>query len=139
MNDVTRVGARPAEEASGALHSCTCTPLAQAKEGSSLASLPVYTDLDGQPCAGGDASGKHTFRTGDIVRAVVPVHLTNKGVHVGRMAARANGAFTIATRHGTVTDNGYRYCTRLQRNDGYGYVTPSIKELVVSQASKNRA
>jgi 5-methylcytosine-specific restriction endonuclease McrA len=67
---------------------------------------------------------KHAFRTGDIVRAVVPSHLTNKGVHVGRMAARANGAFTIATRGGTVTDIGYRYCTRLQRNDGYGYLTP---------------
>ena len=71
---------------------------------------------------------KHAFRTGDIVRAVVPAHLANKGVHVGRMAARANGAFTIATRRGTVTDIGYRYCTRLQRNDGYGYLTPSMKE-----------
>jgi len=63
-------------------------------------------------------STKHAYRTGDIVRAVVPTHLTNKGVHVGRMAARANGAFTIATRSGTVTDIGYRYRTRLQRNDG---------------------
>jgi len=73
-------------------------------------------------------SAKHAFRTGDIVRAVVPAHLKNKGVHVGRMAARANGAFTIATRRGTVTDIGYRYCTRLQRNDGYGYLTQSIRE-----------
>ena len=73
-------------------------------------------------------SAKHAFRTGDIVRAVVPAHLKNKGVHVGRMAARANGAFTIATRRGTVTDIGYRYCTLLQRNDGYGYLTPNMKE-----------
>jgi hypothetical protein len=64
---------------------------------------------------------KHAFRTGDIVRAVVPRHLKNKGVHVGRMAARANGQFSIATQHGSVTDIGYRYCVRLQRNDGYGY------------------
>ena len=69
------------------------------------------------------SSAKHAFRTGDSVLAVVPAHLRNKGVHVGRMAARANGQFTIATRRGTVTDIGYRYCTRLQRNDGYGYLT----------------
>jgi hypothetical protein len=68
-------------------------------------------------------STKHVFRTGDIVRAVVPGHLKNNGVHVGRMAARANGQFTIATQHGPVTDIGYRYCTRLQRNDGYAYLT----------------
>jgi hypothetical protein len=79
-------------------------------------------------------SAKHAFRTGDIVRAVVPAHLRNKGVHVGRMAARANGQFTIATRRGTVTDIGYRYCTRLQRNDGYGYLIPRKKELVLSQS-----
>ena len=73
-------------------------------------------------------SAKHAFRTGDIVRAVVPAHLKNKGVHVGRMAARANGAFTIATQRGTVSDIGNRYCIRLQRNDGYGYPTPRKKE-----------
>ena len=73
-------------------------------------------------------SAKHAFRTGDIVRAVVPAHLKNKGVHVGRMAARANGAFTIATQRGTVTDIGYRYCTRLQRNDGYSYLSARKKE-----------
>jgi 5-methylcytosine-specific restriction endonuclease McrA len=68
-------------------------------------------------------SAKHAFRTGDIVRALVPEHLTNRGVHVGRMAARANGQFAIATRRVTMTDIGHRYCTRLQRNDGYGYLT----------------
>ncbi len=67
-------------------------------------------------------STKHGFQTGDIVRAVVPGHLKNKGVHVGRMASKASGAFTITTKKGTVTDIGYRYCTRLQRNDGYGYL-----------------
>lgn len=67
-------------------------------------------------------STKHTFQTGDIVRAVVPAHLKNKGVHVGRMANKASGAFTISTKKGAVTDIGYRYCTLLQRNDGYGYL-----------------
>jgi len=67
-------------------------------------------------------SVKHAFRTGDIVRAVVPGHLRNAGVHVGRMATKANGAFTITTKQGKVTDIGYRYCTRLQRDDGYMYL-----------------
>jgi hypothetical protein len=29
---------------------------------------------------------------------------------------------TIATKQATVTDISYRYCTRLQRNDGYSYL-----------------
>ncbi len=67
-------------------------------------------------------STKHTFQTGDLVRAVVPVHLKHPGVHVGRMASKASGAFTISTKKGRVTDIGYRYCTRLQRHDGYSYL-----------------
>jgi hypothetical protein len=67
-------------------------------------------------------STKHAFQTGDIVRAVVPAHLKNPGLHVGRMVSKASGSFTIATKRGTVTDIGYRYCTRLQRNVGYGYL-----------------
>lgn len=69
-----------------------------------------------------EASRKHSFRTGDLVRAVVPAHLKQAGVHVGRMASKASGALTIATAKGPVTDIGYRYCTRLQRADGYAYV-----------------
>jgi hypothetical protein len=76
--------------------------------------LPIETGTGGRT--------KHAFQTGDIVRAVVPGHLKNKGVHVGRMASRASGAFTIVTRKETVKDVGYRYCTLLQRNDGYGYL-----------------
>ncbi len=64
---------------------------------------------------------KHTFRTGDIVKAAVPPHLKQAGVHVGRMTSKASGYFTIAKASGTVTDIGYRYCTRLQRADGYAY------------------
>jgi len=64
-------------------------------------------------------SPKHDFRTGDIVRAVVPAHLENPGIHVGRMAAKASGAFTITTKQRKVSDIGYRYCTRLQHTDGY--------------------
>jgi hypothetical protein len=62
---------------------------------------------------------KHGFRTGDLVGAVVPAHLKHPGIHVGRMSAKANGAFTIATRSGKVTDIGKKYCRHLQRADGY--------------------
>jgi len=66
----------------------------------------------------------HGFRTGDIVRAIIPTHLSNAGVHVGRMAARAKGGFTITTAQGTITDVGKKYCHVLQRADGYGYSQP---------------
>jgi 5-methylcytosine-specific restriction endonuclease McrA len=65
---------------------------------------------------------KHSFRTGDIVCAVVPARLNHAGVHVGRMSSKASGTFTITTAQGPVTDIGYRYCTRLQRADGYAYL-----------------
>jgi hypothetical protein len=64
----------------------------------------------------------HHFRTGDLVRAIVPKPLTHAGTHVGRMSAKANGSFKIATRKGTVTDIGKNYCRVLQRADGYGYI-----------------
>lgn len=63
----------------------------------------------------------HGFRTGDIVFAHVPAHLNNPGVHVGRMAAKASGYFTITTKKGTIPDIGKKYCRKLQRADGYGY------------------
>jgi hypothetical protein len=64
----------------------------------------------------------HGFRTGDMVQANVPSHLNHPGVHRGRMAAKAKGAFTITTKKGTVTDVGKNYCRKIQRADGYGYV-----------------
>jgi hypothetical protein len=69
----------------------------------------------------------HGFRTGDIVSAQIPTHLNNPGVHVGRMAAKAKGDFTITTKKGTVTDVGKNYCRKIQRADGYGYVQGSAQ------------
>ncbi len=63
----------------------------------------------------------HGFRTGDIIRATIPDHLKKAGTHVGRMAAKAKGGFTIATAQGKITDVGKKYCRVLQRADGYGY------------------
>jgi 5-methylcytosine-specific restriction endonuclease McrA len=54
----------------------------------------------------------HGFRTGDIVRAAIPDYLNHAGIHVGRMAAKAQGS---------ITDVGKKYCRVLQRADGYGY------------------
>lgn len=63
----------------------------------------------------------HPFHTGDIVEAVVPAHLKNPGVHIGRVSVKAKGAFTITTNRGKVADIGKKYCQVLQKADGYGY------------------
>ena len=79
------------------------------------------SDKYGFPRTKAKKKGTHGFQTGDIVKAVVPAHLKNAGIHVGRMSAKASGSFTIATGTKTVTDIGSRYCRKLQRTDGYGY------------------
>jgi 5-methylcytosine-specific restriction endonuclease McrA len=63
----------------------------------------------------------HAFKTGDIVKAIIPARLKNTGTHTGRMSAKANGYFTISTHKGTITDVGKQYCRILQKADGYGY------------------
>ena len=61
------------------------------------------------------------FRTGDIVRAVVPSSSAKAGVSVGRIAIRASGSCNITTPTGTVQGIHVRYCQPLQRGDGYAY------------------
>lgn len=58
----------------------------------------------------------HGFRTGDLVRAVVP-HGKRAGVHVGPVAVRASGSFRVGSADGI----SWRYCRLLQRSDGYAY------------------
>jgi hypothetical protein len=62
------------------------------------------------------------FRTGDMVRAVVP-RGKKAGVHVGRVAVRATGSFNIQTVQGVVQGIAARYCELLWRADGYRYQT----------------
>jgi len=61
------------------------------------------------------------YQTGDLVWAVVPEGLKCAGTHVGRVTVKAAGTFTIATKHGKVTDVPHRYCRPLLRSDGYAY------------------
>ncbi|MGH2496556.1 MAG: RNA-guided endonuclease IscB [Ktedonobacteraceae bacterium] len=60
------------------------------------------------------------YQTGDLVRAVVP-HGARRGTHVGRVAVKASGYFTIQMKRGKVTDVAHRYCQVQQRTDGYSY------------------
>lgn len=60
------------------------------------------------------------FRTGDLVKAVVPAG-KKAGTHLGRVAVRSIGSFNITTAAGTVQGISYKYCRRLHRADGYGY------------------
>ncbi len=60
------------------------------------------------------------FRTGDLVRAVVPSG-TKAGTWTGRVAVRANGSFNVQTPAGTIQGISHRHCRLLMRGDGYSY------------------
>jgi len=60
------------------------------------------------------------FQTGDRVKAIVPKG-KKAGCHVGRVAVRASGRFNIQTSNGLVQGVSHRYCTLVQRGDGYSY------------------
>lgn len=60
------------------------------------------------------------FQTGDYVRAKVPKG-KKAGTYVGRVAVRASGSFNLQTGTGVIQGVPHRYCTLLQRADGYGY------------------
>jgi hypothetical protein len=60
------------------------------------------------------------FQTGDLVRAVVTIG-KKAGTYLGRVAIRASGRFNIQSATGLVQGIHYRFCTLIQRADGYGY------------------
>jgi 5-methylcytosine-specific restriction endonuclease McrA len=60
------------------------------------------------------------FSTGDIVKAVVPTG-KKKGIHVGRLAARASGSFNISTTSGLIQAISHKYCKTIHKKDGYAY------------------
>ena len=61
------------------------------------------------------------FRTGDIVRAVVPDTSKHVGTYVGRIAIRATGSCNITTKTAKLQGVHYRFCKPLHRGDGYTY------------------
>jgi hypothetical protein len=61
------------------------------------------------------------FQTGDIVKAVIPSHLKNAGVYVGRIAARETGIFKFYRKNGTRLDASHKYCKTVHQMDGYSY------------------
>lgn len=64
------------------------------------------------------------FRTGDMVRAVVPVG-KYAGRHYGRVAVRATGWFNVSTDNGVIHGVNSMYCTVTHRCDGYSYSNQS--------------
>ncbi|MDH3599479.1 MAG: RNA-guided endonuclease IscB [Candidatus Tectomicrobia bacterium] len=60
------------------------------------------------------------FKTGDIVRAVVPSG-KKAGIYVGRVAVRSSGSFNIQTPKRTVQGIGWKCCMLVHRADGYLY------------------
>jgi 5-methylcytosine-specific restriction endonuclease McrA len=60
------------------------------------------------------------FKTGDIVRAVVPTGV-KVGTYVGRVAVRATGSFNITAVAGVVQGIPARACSAIHRQDGYRY------------------
>lgn len=61
------------------------------------------------------------FRTGDIVRAVVPATSKKAGTYTGRVAVRATGSFNIQAPQGVVQGISHKHCRVLMRGDGYSY------------------
>ena len=60
------------------------------------------------------------FKTGDLVRATVPDG-AKAGTYIGRVAVRATGRFNITTSGGVIQGINARFCSPLQRGDGYAY------------------
>jgi 5-methylcytosine-specific restriction endonuclease McrA len=60
------------------------------------------------------------FQTGDMVKAVVTTG-KKAGTYFGRVVIRARGSFDIKSSCGLVQSIHHRFCTLIQRADGYGY------------------
>lgn len=65
------------------------------------------------------------FQTGDMVKAIVTKG-KKAGVYLGRVAIRASGSFNIQTGNERVQGIHHRFCTLIQRADGYGYFWDKI-------------
>ena len=68
----------------------------------------------------------HGFRTGDLVKAIVPSG-KKAGVYTGRVAARSSGSFNIQTKTETIQGINHKHCRRLLPGDGYTYHQSTTK------------
>ena len=83
------------------------------------------------------------FQTGDLVIASVPTG-KKEGRHVGRVAIRASGYFNIQTTGSVVQGINSKYCSLVQRADGYHYPqrpfackSSGVDTLMTTQGSGN--
>lgn len=63
------------------------------------------------------------FKTGDIVKAIIPVGARTKvptGTYTGRVAVRSTGHFDVKTTDAKITVS-HKYCKPLHLMDGYSY------------------
>ncbi len=67
------------------------------------------------------------FQTGDIVKAIVTKG-KKEGLYFGKVAVRSSGNFNITTANNTVQGINYKYCTLVQKADGYSYQNLRRKE-----------
>lgn len=75
----------------------------------------------GFPCSKPKGAKKvKGFQSGDLVRATIPTG-SKQGIYVGRVLVRVSGSFDIRTKEGRVQGISHRFCTPLQRSDGYSY------------------
>jgi hypothetical protein len=76
----------------------------------------------------------HDFRTGDLVKAVVPKG-KKRGFHTGRIAVRTSGSFNIQTPQGPVQGISYRHCRCIYRADEYSY-SPTPNQYATFDSSR---
>jgi 5-methylcytosine-specific restriction endonuclease McrA len=62
------------------------------------------------------------FRTGDIVKAVVP-YGNKTGTYAGKVAVRTSGNFNVSTGTGVIQGISHKYCSVIHRADGYSSPT----------------
>ncbi len=66
------------------------------------------------------------FKSGDRVKAIVPAKFKTAGTHIGRVAVRKSGSLSITTRTGEVDGVNAKYCSLVQRADGYDYAVQAV-------------
>jgi hypothetical protein len=77
-------------------------------------------DKFGFPRTKAKYSTSYGFKTGDVIKAVVPKG-KKQGTYLGRVAVRVSGRFDISTNSKLVEGISYRYCQIIQHSDGYTY------------------